>query len=94
MMVQTACVEIDCEADSGDVAEVLRALTSGGPFAVSAVESAGTSRLRCHFRLTRADLAVGYRSVIELQHRIDRQFDIVSVEHHSTHFSHKDLVLS
>ena len=94
MMVQTACVEIDCEADSGDVAEVLRALTSGGPFAVSGVESAGTSRLRCHFRLTRADLAVGYRSVIELQHRIDRQFDIVSVEHHSTHFSHKDLVLS
>ena len=94
MMVQTACVEIDCEADSRDVAEVLRSLTSGGPFAVSDVEPAGTSRLRCHFRLSRADLAVGYRSVIELQHRIDRQFDIVSVDHHSTHFSNKDLVLS
>ena len=94
MMVQTACVEIDCEADRGDVAEVLRALTSGGPFAVSNVVSAGSSRLRCHFRLTHADMAVGYRSVIELQHRIDREFDIVSVDHHSTHFSNKDLALS
>lgn len=94
MMVQTACVEIDCGADSGEVADVLRSLTSGGPFAVSEVESAGSSRLRCHFRLTREDMAVGYRSVIELQHRIDREFDIVSVDHHSTHFSNKDLVLS
>ncbi len=93
-MVQTACVEIDCEADSGDVAAALRALTCGGPFEVSDVEFAGSSRLRCHFRLTRADLVVGYRSVIELQHRIDREFDIVSVDHRSTHFSNKDLVLS
>ena len=94
MMVQTACVEIDCEADSAEVADVLRSLISGGPFAVSAVVSAGSSRLRCHFRLTRADMAVGYRSVIELQHRIDREFHIVSVEHYSTHFSNKELVLS
>ncbi|MFM2076503.1 MAG: hypothetical protein RJA49_393, partial [Actinomycetota bacterium] len=54
MMVQTACVEIDCEADGADVAEVLRSLTSGGPFTVADVESAGSGRLRCHFRLTRA----------------------------------------
>ena len=94
MMIQTACVEIDCDADSGDVAEVLRTLTSGGPFAVAGVEATGAGRLRCHFGLTRQDMAVGYRSVIELQRLIDRDFDIVSVAHHSTHFSNKDLVLS
>ncbi len=94
MMVQSACVEIDCGVDRGEVADVLRSLTSGGPFAVSDVESAGAGRLRCYFRLIRADMAVGYRSVIELQHRIDREFDIVSVDGHSTHFSNKDLVLS
>jgi hypothetical protein len=94
MMVQTARVEIDCEADGTDVAEVLRSLTCGGPFAVADVESAGPGRLRCHFRLTRADMAVGYRSVIELQHRIDREFHILRVDHQSTHFSNKDLVLS
>ena len=93
MMVQTACVEIDCGAESGDVAEALRALTAGGPFAVSDVESTGSSRLRCHFRLMRADMAVGYRSVIELQHRIDGEFDIVSVGH-STRFSSENLVAS
>ena len=93
-MVQSACVEIDCDADRGEVADVMRSLTAGGPFAVSDVEWAGTSRLRCHFRVARADMAVGYRSVIELQHRIDREFHIVSVDHHSTHFSNKDLVLS
>ena len=94
MMVQTACVEIDCDADSSDVADVLRSLTLGGPFTVSDVVAAGSRRLRCHFRLTRADMAVGYGSVIELQHRIDREFHIVSVDHHSIHFSTKDLVLS
>ena len=62
MMVQTACVEIDCEADGDDVKEVLRAITRGGPFEVADVESASSSRLRCHFRLTRADMAVADRS--------------------------------
>ena len=94
MMMQTACVEIECEADGADVAEVLRSLTCGGPFAVADVEPAGAGRLRCHFRLNRADMAVGYRSLIELQQRIDREFDIVSVDHHSTHFSNRDFVLS
>lgn len=93
MMVQTACVEIDCGAESEDVAEMMRALTSGGPFAVSDVVPTGSSRLRCHFRLIRSDMAVGYRSVIELQHRIDGEFDIVSVGH-STHFSNESVVAS
>lgn len=94
MLVQEACIEIDSEAGSDDVAALLRLLTWGGPFAVSSVQAAGPGRHCCRFGLVRPDLAVGYRSVIELQHRVDREFDIVSVDHLSTHFSNKDLVLS
>ncbi len=94
MLVQEACIEIDSEAASDDVAALLRLLTLGGPFAVSSVQAAGPGRHCCRFGLVRPDLAVGYRSVIELQHRVDREFDIVSVDHLSTHFSNKDLVLS
>ncbi len=94
MLVQKACIEIDSEADSDDVAALLRLLTAGGPFTVSSVETVGAGRHCCRFDLLRPDLAVGYRSVIELQHRVDREFDIVSVDHQATHFSTKALVLS
>ncbi len=94
MLVQQACIEIESEAGSDDVAALLRLLTSGGPFTVSSVEAVGSGRHSCFFGLVRPDLAVGYRSVIELQHRIDREFNIVSVEHQSTHFPNKDLVPS
>ena len=94
MLVREACIEINSEAASDDVAALLRLLTSGGPFSVSTVHGTGAGRYCCRFVLVRPDLAVGYRSVIELQHRIDRELDIVSVNHESTHFSNKDLVLS
>ncbi len=94
MLVQEACIEIDSEAASDDVAALLRLLTLGGPFALSSVQAAGPGRHCCRFGLVHPDLAVGYRSVIELQHRVDREFDIISVDHLSTHFSNKDLVLS
>ena len=94
MLVQEACIEIDSEAASDDVAALLRLLTSGGPFVVSSVQTVGAGRHCCRFGLVRPDLAVGYRSLIELQHRVDREFDIVSVDHLSTQFSNKDLVLS
>ncbi len=94
MLVQKACIEIDSEAGSDDVAVLLRLLTSGGPFEVSSVEAVGAGRHCCRFGLARPDLAVGYRSVIELQYRVDREFDIVRVDHQSTYFSNKDLVLS
>ena len=51
------------------------------PFSVACVEREG-DRHHCVFHLKRADLVVGYRSVIELQLRIDREFDILSVERH------------
>ncbi len=94
MLVQEACIEIHSEAGSDDVAALLRLLTSGGPFTVTSVDAVGTARHICRFGLVRPDLAVGFRSVIELQHRIDREFDIVSVDHQSSHFSAQGLVLS
>lgn len=87
VLVQEACIEIDSEAGSDDIAALLRLLTSGGPFTVSSVQAVGAGRHCCRFGLARPELAVGFRSVIELQLRIDREFDIVSVEHFSTHFS-------
>jgi hypothetical protein len=94
VLVQNACIEIDSEASGDDVDALLRLLTSGGPFEVSSVQTVGAGRHCCRFGLVRPDLAVGFRSVIELQHRIDREFNIVSVDHQSTHFSNKDLVPS
>lgn len=94
MLVQNACIEIDSGAASDDVAAMLGLLTSGGPFTVSSVEAVGADRHCCRFGLRHPDLAVGYRSVIELQHRVDREFEIVSVDHQATHFSNKNLVLS
>ena len=93
MFVQGVSVDLDSVAEVDDVAMALRTVTADGPFVVSSVDRSG-DRHRCVFHLKRPDLVVGYRSVIELQRLIDRDFDIVSVAHHSTHFSNKDLVLS
>jgi hypothetical protein len=93
MFVHAACIQIESEATGDDLAHALRSLTAGGPFAVSGIEHVRPGRHRCHFGLAKPGLAVGYRSVIELQHRIDREFDIVSVDHHATHFSTKEEVL-
>jgi hypothetical protein len=75
-------IDLDSAADAADVASVLDALTKDGPFAVSCVDRDG-DRHRCRFRLKRDGLVVGYRSVIDLQMRIDREFVIVGVERHS-----------
>ena len=81
MFVQGVSIDLDSIADADDVASVLRDLTEDGPFAVVWVEREG-ERHRCVFHLKRADLVVGYRSVIELQLRIDNEFDILRVERH------------
>ncbi len=81
MFVHGVSIDLDSIADANDVASVLRALTADGPFVVACVEREG-DRHRCVFVLKRADLVVGYRSVIELQLRIDREFDILSVDRH------------
>ena len=81
MFVHRVSIDLDSIADADDVASVLGDLTADGPFSVACVEREG-DRHHCVFHLKRADLVVGYRSVIELQLRIDREFDILSVERH------------
>lgn len=81
MLVQSACVHLDSVADAGEVASALRVLTADGPFVVAQVQQIGGWH-RCVFDLKRPDMVVGYRSVIDLQLRIDREFDIVSVDSH------------
>jgi len=79
MFVHGVSIDLDSIIDAEDVASVLRDLIADGPFSVACVERQG-DRHRCVFHLKRADLVVGYRSVIELQLRIDREFDILRVE--------------
>jgi hypothetical protein len=86
MFVQGVSIDVDSVAEADDVAWVLRALTADSPFEVSCVDRTG-DRHRCVFLLKRADLVVGYRSVIELQRSIDAEFDILSVERHPFHLS-------
>ena len=81
MMVRGVSIDVDSVAEANDVALVLGALTADSPFVVSCVERDG-DRHRCVFHLKRADLVVGYRSVIDLQRRIDAEFDILRVERH------------
>jgi hypothetical protein len=80
MFLDGACICIDSAAGAESVSSTLRSLTADGPFAVAAVEPVGVERHRCTFELKRPGLAVGYRSLIDLQHRVDRDFHIVSVE--------------
>jgi hypothetical protein len=90
MMIDEVCIHLDSVADTDDVAAALSALTADGPFVVAHVEQRG-DRHRCVFDLKRPDLVVGYRSVIDLQLRIDREFHIVSVASHPlTHESLTD----
>ena len=80
MFLGGACIDIESANDVEDVAYLLRALTADGPFVVSTVELVGSERHRCTFGLKHPGLAIGYRSVIELQYRVDRDFHIVSVD--------------
>ena len=79
MFVNEISMDLDTIAEADDVASMLRDLTADGPFDVASVDRDG-DRHRCTFRLKRAELVVGYRSVIELQMRVDREFHILSVE--------------
>lgn len=82
MYLDGACICIESPGEVEDVASMLRSITTDGPFTVAAVELVGVERHRCTFELKRPGLAIGYRSLIDLQHRVDRDFHIVSVERH------------
>ena len=75
---------LESVSGSDDVAASLRALTASGPFRVASVSRVGTELHRCTFAIKHSGISVGYRNVIDLQHVIAREFDIVSVERNRT----------
>ena len=84
MGIQGAFVLLESVGDTEYVAASLRALTGSGPFRVASVSSVGTELHRCTFAVKHEGMAVGYRNLIDLQHVIAREFDIVSVERHGS----------
>ena len=79
-MLAGAIVHIDSPADAADLADAVHRVTEDGPFVLADVTPAGVDRHRCTFQVRRPGLALGYRHVIDLQHRLDRAFHLVAVE--------------
>jgi hypothetical protein len=80
MFVDRVDIRIESASGSNDVAETLSQLCSSSPFALHSVTAAWTGVHDCSFQTKREGLAVGYASIIELQHRVHRSYDIVSVD--------------
>jgi hypothetical protein len=80
MFVERVDIRIESPSGPNEVAEVLRQLCVGSPFAVRSVTSTWTGAHDCTFETKREGLAVGYSSVIELQFRIHRFYDMVSID--------------
>jgi hypothetical protein len=75
-----ADVHINSTIGGDELAAALTRAVDGGPFQVATVEAVGPAEHRCAFRVKHSGLAVGYRNIIDLQHRLVQQFDIVRVE--------------
>jgi hypothetical protein len=80
MFVERVDIQIESASGPNEVADTLRQLCSGGPFALRSVTSTWTGAHDCSFETKREGLAVGYSSVIELQHAVHQVYDIVSVD--------------
>jgi|GEM_PF-2475490 len=85
LAIDGADVVVEAASEASHVAAELEAATGGGPFVLVGVEPAGPGRHRCSFRVRTEHLAVGFRNVIDLQHRIAGCFDIVSVHRSRAH---------
>ena len=75
-----ADVHINSAVGGDELAVALRRVLDGGPFQVTGVEAVGPAEHRCAFRVKHDGVAIGYRNIIDLQHRLAQQFDIVRVE--------------
>ncbi len=75
-----ADVHINSAVGGDELADALNRAVDGGPFQVTGVETVGPAEHRCAFRVKHDGLAIGYRNIIDLQHRLAQQFDIVRVE--------------
>jgi hypothetical protein len=80
MKIVGADIDIDNAASSDEVAAGVISLAAGSAFRLAGIETIAAERYRCTFDLATDGLVVGFRNVIDLQHRINREFDIVSVE--------------
>jgi hypothetical protein len=80
MFVERVDIRIQSESGPDEVAEALRQACSSSPFALRSVTSTWTGVHDCSFQTKREGLAVGYASIIELQHRVHQSYDIVSVD--------------
>ena len=80
MALNGAHVAIETPLPVADLEQVLSALSLGTPFRLESIERIGPDVHRCEFGLSRPGIVVGFGNVIDLQFRIAREFDIVSVE--------------
>ncbi len=82
-MIHGADIDIRSAVGGADLAAALTRAVTGGPFEVAEVQAAGPDRHRCTFLPKSAGLCVGYGNVLDLQHRVTRDFEIIRVECHA-----------
>ena len=83
-MISGAHVHIETWAHGAELARAIAAAIEGGPFVVTGAEAVGPLEHRCTFTAVQPGMALGYRNIIDLQHRLSTQFDIVGVERVTT----------
>lgn len=83
-MISGAHVHIETWSHGAELTRAINAVIDGGPFVLAAMEALGPLEHRCTFTAKQPGMALGYRNVIELQHRLSDQFDIVGVERVTT----------
>lgn len=80
-MIDGAMIEIHApQLGTTAVAEHVMRLTADGPFVFERVDALEPGNHLITFRLRKADTVIGYRNIVELQHRLAYHFDIVGAE--------------
>ena len=79
MSIDKVFVQINVGVDDATLELALDELTTDGPFIVGNVELISAGLRLCTFDIMHPDLVVGFGSVIELQQRISRKYEIVSL---------------
>lgn len=83
-MIDGAMVEIDPQgAGRLEMVTTVAELTEGSPFELERFDDLGDGNLLLTFCLRKPGIAIGYRNVIDLQHRLATRFDVVAAERRS-----------
>ena len=83
-MIHGAHVTIESPASSNDLTHAINTAIEGSPFALAATTARGSTATRCTFVPIRPGMALGYRNLIDLQHRLAHTVDIVGIERITT----------